>query len=62
MSKIGLIAQPFHAVLLSEVSLVHVLLETILLIDAVPDLPGLWASVAREALWVQQQVHILGVG
>lgn len=37
------------------------LLEAVLLIDAVPDLPRLWSSVAREALWVQQQVDILGV-
>lgn len=39
----------------------YILLETILIIDAVPDLPGFWASVASEALRVQQQVHILGV-
>lgn len=37
------------------------LLEAVLLIDAVPDLPGLWSSVAREALWVEQQVDVLRV-
>lgn len=37
------------------------LLEAVLLVDTVPDLPGLWSFVACEALRVQQQVDILGV-
>lgn len=37
------------------------LLEAVLLVDAVPDLPRLRSSVACETLRVQQQVNILRV-
>ena len=37
------------------------LLETVFFVDAVPDLPSFWAFVACEALWVQKQIHVLGV-
>lgn len=37
------------------------LLEAVLLVDAVPDLPRLHSSVACETLRVQQQVNILRV-
>lgn len=39
----------------------QVLLEAVLLVDAVPDLPRLRSSVACVTLRVQQQVNILGV-
>lgn len=37
------------------------LLEAVLLVDAVPDLPGLNSAVAGETLRVQQQVNVLRV-
>lgn len=37
------------------------LLEAVFLVDAVPDPPHLRSPVAGEALWVQQQVDVLGV-